>query len=185
MITWAIKELNKDSKVQLQTKAAKIQALTKNLDTVRIKLQKLFNLKIDPENENGSLITNEEYKEMRQKLLIEQEDIRQELAKTDNLTNDWMDVAVRVFNFASKALERWENGTIEEKRVILHAIGASLILKNKKLEITPRSMFREIQKANSLGSYIKGSVRREGFAPSKGNPPDLQSGAIDYSATSG
>ena len=81
-----------------------ILEITKYRDMVRTKLQKLFSLKIDPENENGSLITDEEYREMRQKLLIEQEDLRQELAKTDNLTNDWMDVAVRVFNFAAKAL---------------------------------------------------------------------------------
>lgn len=168
LITWALKELNRDSKNQLQTKQAKIQALTKNLDIVRTKLQKLFNLKIDPENENGSLITDEEYKEMRQKLLIEQEDLRQELAKTDNLTNDWMDVAVRVFNFAAKALDKWKNGTIEEKRIILHAIGLSLVLKDKRLEITPRSMFKEIQKATSLasGSTIKASVQGEGVEPS-------------------
>ena len=143
------------------------EEITKYRDMVRTKLQKLFSLKIDPENENGSLITDEEYREMRQKLLIEQEDLRQELAKTDNLTNDWMDVAVRVFNFAAKALEKWKNGTIEEKRIILHAIGLSLVLKDKKLEITPRSMFREIQKATSLasGSTIKGCVHGVGVEP--------------------
>lgn len=172
LITWAIKELNKDSKVQLQTKQAKIQALTKNLGIVRKKIENLFNLKVDPENENGSLITDEEYKAMRQKLLIEQADLQQEILKTDSLTNDWMDVAVRVFNFASKALDKWENGTIEEKRIILHAIGLNLVLNNKTLEITPRSMFKEIQKVTSLGSgsIIEASVRREGFAPSKGYP---------------
>lgn len=168
LIKWALKELNKGSKVQLQTKQAKIEALTKNLDINRKKLQNLFNLKVDPENVKGSMITDDEYKEMRQKLLIEQGDIRQELSKTDTLTNDWMDVAVRVFNFASRAQDRWKNGTIEEKRIILHAIGLNIVLTNKKLEITPRSMFKEIQKATSLaskGSIIEGSVRRGGFAP--------------------
>lgn len=188
LVKWALKELNKGSKTQLQTKQAKIVALTKNLDTVRKKLENLFTMKIDPENKDESMITDDEYKGMKQKLLIEKEDIQQELLKTDNLTDDWMKVAVNVFNFASKALDKWKNGTIEEKRVILHAIGINLVLKDKILEITPRSMFQEIQKANELaskGSIIEGSVRREGFAPSKGNPPDLQSGAIDYSATSG
>lgn len=167
LVALAVKELSKDSKTQLQTKQASIQALTKNLDTIRIKLQKLFNLKIDPDNDNGSLITDDEYKEMRQKLLIEQEDTRQELAKTDYITNDWMDVAVRMFDFAAKALDKWENGTIEEKRIILHAIGLSLVLNNRKLEITPRSMFKEIQKVTALssGSHILPSVRRGGFAP--------------------
>ncbi len=106
---------------------------------------------------------------MRQKLLIEQEDTRQELAKTDSITNDWMDVAVRMFDFASRALDKWENGTVEEKRIILHAIGLSLVLNNRKLEITPRSMFKEIQKVTALaaGSHNQLSVQREGFEPSK------------------
>ncbi len=169
LIKWALKELNKGSKVQLQTKQAKIEALTKNLYIVRKKLENLFNMKIDPDNRDESMITDEEYKDMRQKLLIEKEDINQELLKTDNLTDDWMNVAVNVFNFASKALDKWKNGTIEEKRVILHAIGINIVLKDKILEITPRSMFKEIQKVTELaskGSIIEGSVRREGFAPS-------------------
>lgn len=104
---------------------------------------------------------------MRQKLLIEQADLQQEILKTDSLANDWMNVAVRVFNFASKALDKWKNGTVEEKRIILYAIGLSLVLNNKRLEITPRTMFREIQKATSLasGSIIEASVHRVGVEP--------------------
>ncbi len=103
---------------------------------------------------------------MRQKLLIEQEDLRQELAKTDGLVNDWMDITARIFNFACKAQKKWENGTVEEKkRIILHAIGSSLVLKNKQLSITPRSMFLVVQEAKSLGSTIEGSVHGVGVGP--------------------
>lgn len=166
LVTWAIKELNRDSKVQIQTKQAKIRALNQNLDVVNKKIQNLFNLKIHPDNIDGSLITADEYKRMRQTLLIEKDSIEQELMKTDGLIDDWMDIAIRVFNFASKAQEKWEKGTISEKRIILNAVGSSLILRNKQLEITPRSMFRAIQQSKASGSTIEASVRREGFEPS-------------------
>ncbi len=166
LVTWAIKELNKSSKDQIQTKQAKIQALNQNLDVVNKKLQNLFNLKIHPDNINGSLITDDEYKRMRQTLLVDKDKIDQELLRTDSLIDDWMDVAIRVFNFASKALEKWENGTIEEKRIILNAVGAELVLSNRRLDITPRSMFKNIQTSlASKGSNIERSVHRVGVEP--------------------
>ncbi len=165
LVTWAIKQLNVASKDQIQTKQVKIKALNQNLDVVNKKLENLFNLKIDPGNIDGSLITDDEYKRMRQSLLIDKDSIEQELIKTDSLIDDWMEVAVKVFNFASKAQEKWEKGTISEKRVILNAIGSTLVLNNKKLEITPRSMFIQIQKANSSGSYIDRSVHGVGVEP--------------------
>jgi site-specific DNA recombinase len=172
LVKWTIEQLNKSSEEQIVTKQAKTQALNKNLENVNKKIQNLFNLRINPDNEDGSLITPDEYKTMRQKLLVEKDSIEQELFKTDQLIDDWMDVAINVFDFATKALDKWENGTLEEKRTILNVIGVKLVLKNKKLEITPRSMFVKIQEFNAQqasGSNIEGCVRRRGFEPLQAN----------------
>lgn len=154
LVKWAIEQLNKDNKNQIQTKQAQVLLLNKNLESIKKKLLNLFNLKVDPENIEGSLITTDEYKEMRQHLLIKRADIEEELKKSDSLVNDWMDIAIKTFDFASKALEVWENGNLEKRRIILHAIGAKIELDNKILKITPRSMFLKLQNAlkNSAGT---------------------------------
>lgn len=58
--------------------------------------------------------------------------------------------------------DKWENGTLEEKRTILNAIGVKIVLRNKTLDIYPRSMMSKLQEHNALpssGSIIESSVR--------------------------
>ena len=58
------------------------------------------------------------------------------LNDTGDRVNKWLEVAEKTFAFAEKAKERFENGTLEEKREILAALGSNLILKDKKLSIS-------------------------------------------------
>lgn len=146
-VGWAIKELNRTNEEVKQLREAKYQALKKAYEGCQIKIQNLFNLKISPDNINQEMITDIEYKEQRQKLLIERESIRQQMQQMDNFVDDFDELTVKTFDFTVKAVERWEHGSWEDRRMILSTIGAGMVLKDSQLFIEPRTPFLMIKTA--------------------------------------
>ena len=57
---------------------------------------------------------------------------------------EWTDTLVHAFNFTTGVKDKWDTGTIEDKRNILLVVGNSLVLENKKLRIKARSPFQYI-----------------------------------------
>jgi hypothetical protein len=55
--------------------------------------------------------------------------------------DDWIDITAKTFDFASCAKQRFVEGTIDEKKTIMKAIGSNLYLKDKKLTIQARTPF--------------------------------------------
>ena len=74
--------------------------------------------------------------------------------------DDWLDNAETVFDFAEKARERFENGSLEVKRSILSSLGSNLLLKDGKLAINVRKPLI-LMKEVSLGV----NVEKDTFEP--------------------
>lgn len=147
-VNWAIKELNKTNVEVKQLREAKYQALKSVYEVSQIKIQNLFNLKISPDNISQEMITDPEYREQRQKLLIERESTREKMQRMDEFVDDFDELTVKTFNFTVKAVYKWEHGTMEDKRMILATIGSGMVLKDGQLSIEPRTPFLMIK--NSL-----------------------------------
>lgn len=163
-VNWAIKELDRTNTEVKQQREAQYQALKRAFEIAQTKIQNLFNLRISPENTNQELITDSEYREQRQKLLIERESVRQRMQRMDEFIDDFDELTVKTFDFTVKAVNKWEYGTMEDKRMILATIGAGMVLKDKQLIIEPRTPFLMIKSAlekvkvgpkkdDSLGRY--------------------------------
>ncbi len=90
------------------------------------------------------LLTDEEYAAKRQALLGEQLRLKERLADTDHRATQWRALAERAFIFANEAKERFETGSLEEKREILVALGSNLVLKDKNLRISLQEPFELI-----------------------------------------
>lgn len=146
-VNWAIKELNRTNVEVKQIREAKYQALKSAYEGIQIRIQNLFNLKISPDNINQEMITDSEYKEQRQKLLIERESAREKIQHMDQFVDDFDELTVKTFDFTVKAVEKWEHGTMEDKRMILSTIGAGMVLKDSQLFIDPRTPFLMIKNA--------------------------------------
>ncbi len=146
-VNWAIKELNRTNIEVKQLREAKYQALKKVYESSQVRIQNLFNMKISPENINQEMITDIEYKEQRQKLLIERESVRQQMQQMDNFVDDFDELTVKTFDFTVKAVDKWEHGTLEDQKMILSTIGAGMVLKDCQLNIEPRTPFLMIKNA--------------------------------------
>ena len=93
------------------------------------KLDKLIDMRAAEE------ISEEEFARKRGKLLKEKVRFQGLLEETDNQANGWVDVARDMVTFIERAKERLRNGTPEQRREILVALGWNRTLTNQKLAI--------------------------------------------------
>lgn len=101
----------------------------------RRKQDNLFVKYMGEANSKGEIISDEEYKTMKESLRQERSKLEEQLAAMGQKQEDWLDTAKRVFNFVKSARYWLEHGTIEDKRVILMGLGVHPTLHNKILRI--------------------------------------------------
>jgi DNA invertase Pin-like site-specific DNA recombinase len=101
------------------------------------------------------LISDEEYLSEKRKLLDEKIRLEESLNAKGSGLNKVHDLTVKTFKFAHEALERFESGTPEIKKAIVHAIGSNFSLRDRKLSIDVEKPFELIEKTlNALSPEI-------------------------------
>lgn len=156
-VNWAVKWLNKTNEDHQKVRKNRLESLQKDYKNIRISLDNLLELKISPKNTDGNLLSDEEFQEQRAKLIRKKSKIKSLLKKDDKQADEWIDLTAKTFDFAAKAQERFTNGSSEDKKTILKAVGSNLFLKNKELTIQPRKPFLLIKEAVSK---VKSSDKR-------------------------
>jgi hypothetical protein len=92
------------------------------------------------------LLTDEEFSEQKAKLLKERAHLKEKFEDTEHQVDSWLALSEKAFTFANRAKYWFENGTLEDKKMILEAIGSNLFLKDKKLTIQAKKPFLIIEK---------------------------------------
>ena len=113
---------------------------TKRLDKVMDDKKILFGMK------NDGLITEEDYQKQKNKLLLEENNVRENFKET--LTNKWGLVLDNIIDTQRQIKEMIEEGDIPTKQMALQTLGLNLTLKDKKIEIKAKDafiFFRNIQ----------------------------------------
>ncbi|MBI2624765.1 MAG: recombinase family protein [Candidatus Nealsonbacteria bacterium] len=110
----------------------------------------------------GNEITEEEFFSKKQLLLQEKARLHEILDDTDGRMNNWIQTAQTVFDFARDAKQKFETGTLEEKKAILSALGSNLTLKDQKLSISIEKPLLLIERAAK-----KVKMLRQRFEPLK------------------
>lgn len=144
-IDWFIKWLGKKNEDKVAVRDAQRKQLEKVLKNVNMRIDNLLKLKLSPDNVNGSLVTDEEYQTVREKLLKEKREIEDGLATTEHHFEKIDDLLVKTFTLAAKAKEVLAGMDMHKKKILLQAIGANLTIKNKEIDITPRYPFERIR----------------------------------------
>ena len=139
---WAIKQLKIEARKEMEDRNRILENQRKAYERCIKKIDALIEMKMNGE------ITQEEF--LRKKAELEKEKLRlQELLNdTDKRVSDWLEKAEKVFNFALEAKKKFENGTLEEKRLILACLGSNLLLKDKKLIISIEKPLILMEKAS-------------------------------------
>ena len=132
---WAIKYLNVFNDSEVETRNASLSSLQNAYKACVSRLDNLLQLKISPQNTDGSLLSDEEFKTQKAPLLAEKASYEEKLGNTGKRVDDWLKTAEQAFNFAVHARYWFANGSVQEKREILVALGSNLILQDKTLHL--------------------------------------------------
>lgn len=142
-VEWSIKWLNVMHQEQKKIKDARLIATQAEYNAVVKKITRVVDLMIE------GIITSQEGQERKQKLEEEKARLFDLLSKIDNHVTEWTNLTIQTFDFVTKAQEKFEFGTIEQKKTILRVIGSNLILRDRKLYIELREPFEYIRKATA------------------------------------
>jgi len=172
----------------------------RNVEDIQKKLDRGLGFLLD------GTITREQYnlqkKELEESLMKE----KSKLGDTEKRATNWRELTENVLHFSSLAMEALKNGDTQTKREILNSLGSNHRIEGKKLFIDLHSWFTVLKegeqrllpkiKAFELEKSIGTTTQKEAFASlytdvcagldsNQRSPkaPDLQSSAIDHSAT--
>lgn len=150
LLSVAVKWLRKTEDTDKVTRNLQFEELRKQQKELEKKIDNLTASWLSSDNTDKSLLTDEEFKSIKQSLFHQKMQILDKLNNKDIETDTWTDIAIETFKFASEAQGKWDTGTLEDKKTILSVVGSNLVLRpGKKLDITPRTPFLLINRAIS------------------------------------
>jgi DNA invertase Pin-like site-specific DNA recombinase len=142
---WAAYWCNYLTEQERTVREAHKSSLQKVYGDAVIKIDSLLDLKISTRNANGSLLSEGDYQVKREKLIIERDKAKEDLEKLDKQSDEWDEMTVKTFDFATKAKQKFETGDTETKKLILRGIGSYLTLTDGILNVQPRIPFLAIK----------------------------------------
>ena len=171
---WAIDILVKENEGEAKVIDNIAKTYQKNLNSCTKEIYELLNLKLK------SLITDEEYIIKKKELEEEKFKYNNLLKNNDSRNNEWITNIEKLFNFAETAKDRFEKGTLSDKKEILYLTGSNLSLKDGKLHISLKKpmiyineISKEVKKVNldntNVRTYVddyKKRTYRESFSAS-------------------
>lgn len=165
-LDWAGKWLREAENQDRDVRHASYKSLKKQHSDLNKKLESLYDTWLESKIKKDGLLNDDEYKNIKQKLLSEKASVYQRFTNVDKDWEAWTDLSIKTMNFAGTAQERWLNGSILDKKAIMTVIGSNLVLKDKKLAIEPKTPFLMIEKALRSGSnsYDEANISSPSFS---------------------
>ncbi len=127
----AIKILRRNHKIEIKDRAQIYETQQRKRTQVQAQLDSLVDMR------TRNLLDDEEYTAQRSRLRIEIAKLDESLRDTEKRADEWLELTEKAFNFATYARTHFRNGSLQAKREILMTLGKNLVLKDKKLYITP------------------------------------------------
>ena len=90
------------------------------------------------------LIDEDEYSALKGKLKAERVKFKSTLDNAEQRADKWHEIGLDIFHFAKYAKDRFDNGTLEEKKHIFANLGSNYILKDKIISLDIKKPFIKI-----------------------------------------
>ncbi len=142
-IAWSMEILRSENSKESAERNAMMANFKRGYSVALKKLDTLIDMRAAGE------ITEDEYATSKTKTIEEKEKFYKLLNDTNARVDDWIERAEEIFDFASMAKEKFENGTPEEKRDVISTLGSNLYLRDRKLSVSLASPLVLAEKATS------------------------------------
>lgn len=152
---WVLKQLEKQNATQFQTNSQVRQNLERNIEEIQKQLDSLLASFTSPSNAAHELITPDEYKEHKRKLITSKAKIQEQLTDSLAQSDTWMETAEGAFDFARTAYTRFNTGDYKTRTEIIKQLGLNLTLKDRKITIDQPQPWLFMYKANQKLAELK------------------------------
>lgn len=160
---WAIKYLNELNQNEIEDRNSIIDSLQEAYKDCVKRIDNLVALKISPQNSDGNLLTDEEFKKQKESLIKEKSVLEERMNNSGQRINKWLELSEKAFNFACYARYWFANGTRQQKRDIFYGLGSNLKLFEKIVRIDvekPLEMISEVRvKEKTISPMFEPSKR--------------------------
>ena len=136
---WAMKWVKKVHENESDTRNTILASQQKDYNNTVKRLDRYIEMRADKE------ITEEEFKDKRAVMLKEKTRLTELLNDTDHRVDSWVENMTNAFTFITRAEERLRNGTLEQRKEILSALGSNFTLTWRKLLIDSDEMVLPLQ----------------------------------------
>lgn len=136
---WIQKVLKRRNQQEFESSKKSKELITKQLIKIDEQKEIICKMRID------NLIDENTYKRRSKELLSKEAELSQELS--NETSERWMRVMDAAIDFGANVVKLFETGDVVTKQIILRILGSNITLKNKKLEITPKSAFLFLNEA--------------------------------------
>ena len=144
---WAIKHLHELRKTEADSDTVVLKGKHKELEEVTKNLQSLTLNFTSPKNQERTLISDEEYQNLKMGMVKRKLILEDELKVTNKQVLEWVELTEKTFDFACYAHIWFEKGDDKTKRAILSCLGSNLTIKGKKLFVNYHSFIKTMIKS--------------------------------------
>ncbi len=138
---WAIAQLKEEASKEVGSRKSILTTQRKNYDDCLKKLDRLLEMRMNEE------ITPEEFAEKKTGMNREKSRLLALINESDSNVDDWLEKAEKLFDFAASARQKFINGSLDDKKEILAALGSNLTLKDRILSISIQKPLVLVEKA--------------------------------------
>lgn len=147
---WAIKHLHEVRKNEAKSDELTLKTSDKEIQKITEQLKSLNLSYTAPENADRSIISQDEYIEMKNDFLKQKAEAEERRSNKVKNIDQWIELSEKTFNFALYAQTWFENGTDLDGKAILSCLGSNLTIKDKKLNVSLHPFFESFVKAKKV-----------------------------------
>lgn len=144
---WAIEYLNELNDKESEENVSVLKSLQSANEDIETRLNNLLKLKISPQNADGGLLSDEDYRKEKERLGNEKKKISEKLGGNNYQAEHWRETAEKTFDFACHARYWFANGDRQTKREILAGLGSNLELYDQSVRINLEKPLQFIEMA--------------------------------------
>ena len=146
---WALSVLRKENEKEFSDRKTIIKIQQKEYTDCVKRLDNLIDMRANEE------IEAEDFNRRKNVLVKEKRRLKELFDDSDKRIDNWIVEAEQLFAFAQIAKFKFNEGTLEDKKAVLSALGSNLLLKERKLFISLKNELILIKKASKKEKEVR------------------------------
>lgn len=143
-LDYALSQLSHCHATQSALTATRRQKLQSHSNACHTRLDALLQLKISPANAEGTMLSDAEYLDQKQRIQAELDTVRRQLAADQQHGETWIADCERFFAFTQQLAGRFVGVSAEEKQAALFLVCSKLVLREHKVTAEFREPFASL-----------------------------------------